>query len=129
MFIVTTYIAYLAISIAVTVWVGQTLYRRGRVFLIDAFHGNVELAESTNHLLIVGFYLLNIGYVNIALRESGDPQTVRACLELLSGKIGVVLLILAFTHFFNMYVASRIRRRALNHYTHPPVEPNFQLPR
>src|SRR5207245_218979 len=61
MYIVSAYIAYLLISLGVTVWVARTLHKNGRVFLIDAFHNNAPLADSVNHLLVVGFYLINIG--------------------------------------------------------------------
>jgi len=57
MYIVGSYAVYLAISLLVTVWVARILHQNGRVFLIDAFHGNAELADSVNHLLVVGFYL------------------------------------------------------------------------
>src|SRR5262249_23199559 len=61
--IVVTYLIYLLISVALTVWVARTLHKRGAIFLVDAFHGNAELAASVNHLLVVGFYLINIGFV------------------------------------------------------------------
>ena len=69
---VICYAAYLAISLAATIWVATTLHRNGRIFLVDAFHGNTELADSVNHLLVVGFYLINIGYVSMALRTPGN---------------------------------------------------------
>ena len=66
--IVTTYLSYLTISIALTVWVARTLHKNGRIFLVDSFLGNEKLADSVNHLLVVGFYLINIGYVTLALK-------------------------------------------------------------
>ena len=111
MAIVACYSSYLAISIALTVWVARTLYRSGRVFLLDAFHGNGELADSVNHLLVVGFYLINIGYIALALKTTNPLATVREAIELESTKIGVVLLILGGMHFFNMYVLARMRSR------------------
>ena len=108
--IVVTYLAYLTISVALTIWVARTLYKRGGVFLVDAFHGNSELADSVNHLLVVGFYLINIGFVSLALKTAATINTSRAAIELLSDKMGMVLLILGGMHFFNLYVFSRIRR-------------------
>ena len=67
--IISTYLAYLAISIALTVWVARTLHKNGRIFLVDSFLGNEQLADSVNHLLVVGFYLMNIGYVALALKH------------------------------------------------------------
>jgi hypothetical protein len=112
MYIVGCYATYLLISLAVTMWVARTLHKNGRVFLVDAFHGNAELADSVNHLLVVGFYLINVGYVTLALRTAGNLDTLRAAIEMVSDKIGLVLLVLGGMHFFNLFVFSRMRKRS-----------------
>ena len=56
-----TYTIYTILSLALTVWVGRTLFSNGRIFIIDSFNGNIEMADAVNKLLLVGFYLLNIG--------------------------------------------------------------------
>jgi hypothetical protein len=112
MYVLGCYLSYLAISIAVTVWVARTLHRSGRVFLLDAFHGNAELADSVNQLLVVGFYLINVGYIALALKTAEALTSVRQVIELESGKIGVVLLILGGMHFFNMFILAKMRRRS-----------------
>jgi hypothetical protein len=109
--IVLTYAAYLLISIALTVWVAHTLFKNGRVFLVDVFAGNEGLADSVNHLLVVGFYLVNFGYVSLALRIGYDVVSLRDGIEALSWKVGLVLVVLGAMHFTNLYVFSRIRRR------------------
>src|ERR1051325_6386330 len=86
-----SYGVYLAISVAVTVWVARTLHKNGRVFLVDAFHGNQPLADSVNHLLVVGFYLINIGFVSLALKFGIRPTDGPDAMEILSAKIGRVL--------------------------------------
>jgi hypothetical protein len=111
MYIEWSYIAYLVISVAVTVWVATTLHRNGRVFLVEAFRGNTELADSVNHLLVVGFYLVNIGYVTLALRTNLILHSTREAIELVSDKVGVVLLVLGCMHFFNLYVFNQLRKR------------------
>jgi len=135
--IVVTYVVYLLISVALTIWVARTLYKRGAIFLVDAFHGSSELADSVNHLLVVGFYLINIGYVSLALKTGATILTSRAAIELLSDKVGMVLLVLGGMHFFNLFVFSRIRshsqapRRPVP--PPPPVAPdavlNLAIPR
>ena len=91
---VTTYALYLLLSIPLTVWVARTLHRNGRVFLVDCFHGREELAESVNHLLVVGFYLVNAGFISLYLKLAGEVTAVRGVFEALSAKMGVVLLVL-----------------------------------
>lgn len=121
---ITTYLVYLAVSIALTVWVARTLFKNGRVFLVDVFHGNEALADSVNHLLVVGFYLINFGYVSLALKLGYDVATPREAIEALSVKVGMVLLVLGAMHFFNLLVFSRMRRRASLVNGPPPVPPD-----
>lgn len=120
--IVITYIVYLLISISLTIWVGQTLFKNGRVFLIDVFQGNESLADSVNHLLIVGFYLINLGYISLALKETQQVESTQTSIEVLSWKIGLVLLVLGGMHFFNLYIFNKLRRRAIAHNNILPLD-------
>ena len=127
-YIVWTYVAYLAISLAVTVWVAQTLHKNGRVFLIEAFHSNTEVADSVNHLLLVGFYLINIGCVTLTLKTAVTLANLRDSIELLSDKVGMVLLVLGIMHFSNLYIFSRMRKRAQESADRPPFPPDEFVP-
>ena len=119
--IVATYIAYLLISLCLTVWVARTLHMNGRIFLVDSFLGNEKLADSVNHLLVVGFYLINIGYVTLALKFGVAASTAQAVIETLSTKVGLVLLVLGGMHFFNLFVFVAMRKRAVNHQQPPRI--------
>ena len=121
--ITTTYVAYLLISVCLTVWVARTLHKNGRVFLVDSFLGNEQLADSVNHLLVVGFYLINIGFVALALKFGVTAVNVQEALETLSTKVGLVLLVLGGMHFFNLAVFTKMRKRALLHKAAPPAPP------
>lgn len=121
--IIVTYLVYLAISIALTVWVARTLHKNGHIFLVDSFLGNEKLADSVNHLLVVGFYLINVGFVTLALKYGVAAATAQECLEVLSTKVGLVLLVLGFMHFFNLYVFTRMRKRGLAGRHLPPEVP------
>jgi len=121
--ILPTYLAYLAISVALTVWVARTLHQSGRIFLVDSFLGNEKLADSVNHLLVVGFYLINIGFVTLALKYGVVAATAQEAVETLSTKVGLVLLVLGGMHFFNLLVFTKMRKRSLAHRTVPPLLP------
>ena len=127
-YMVGGYAAYLAVSVAMTIWVARTLHKNGAVFLIETFLGKEKLAESVNHLLVVGFYLVNIGFVALALRSSEPVWHVQAAVEVMSAKIGRVLLVLGGMHFFNLYVFTRIQRAAAQRNAPPPVTPRQFVP-
>jgi len=118
---VWTYAFYVPISIGLTIWVARTLHANGRVFLVDRF-GSERLADSINHLLVVGFYLINAGYIALALRFGAKPDSPQASVEFLSTKLGLVLLVLGAMHFFNLYIFSRMRRRTQQE-RHLPRDP------
>lgn len=126
---VVAYVVYLLISVALTAWVARTLSRNGKVFLADVLKGNEKLAEAVNHLLVVGFYLVNLGFVALYLRNADGVTDARELLEALSVKVGVVLLVLGIMHLGNVWVLSRIRRRgAMEHRPTPPVPPRGWAP-
>ena len=120
-------LAHLTLCVGAAVWVGRTLYKHGRVFLIDAFGGNAALADAVNHLLVVGFYLINIGYVFETLNGWYRAADGMSMVGMVGDKVGTVLLVLGAMHFFNLFVFSRIRRRALVRNAPPPVAPTQVL--
>jgi len=125
---VTMYLLYLAISTALTVWVGRTLYHNGSVFLVEVF-AQEGLAKTVNHLLVVGFYLVNFGFVSLFLRVSDGVGNAQQAIEALSLKVGVVLLVLGGMHFMNMFVLNRFRRRGIaSRHSTPPVAPDAWTP-
>lgn len=117
MILPSTYFVYLAASIVVTVWVARTLHTRGRVFLVTSFHGNQHIADAVNDLLVVGFYLVNFGYVALALKYGAKPTNIHTSIEFLATKIGLVMIILGTMHCFNLVVFTRIS-------THRPRRPH-----
>ena len=122
------YLAYLAISVGLTVWVARTLSRNGLVFLEDVFSDS-KLAQAVNQLLVMGFYLLNLGFVTVAMRSADNVPSTSRALETLSWKIGFVLLVLGVLHFFNVFALNRYRRGRLRHQaTRPPLPPAGRLP-
>jgi hypothetical protein len=110
--IVFTYLIYLLISVGLTVVVGRALSRSGREFLLEVFDGNAGLAEAVNRLLVVGFYLLNLGFVTLTMQTLGNVDGARQAVQVLSVKVGEVLLVLGALHFANLAVFARLRGRA-----------------
>jgi hypothetical protein len=103
-----SYLTYLVISIALTIWVARTLSKNGEVFLVKCFGQDEVLAKSTNHLLVVGFYLINIGF--ITLRLDGWSVNGSDWIPYVTSKIGVSALTLGAMHFFNMVMIAKLGR-------------------
>ena len=120
---VITYLLYLVISITLTAWVARTLFRNGRIFLVGCFLGKEDLADSVNHLLVVGFYVVNAGFIALYLKLGIEIVGAKELLEALSAKIGIVLLVLGGMHFGNILIFTKLRKRGMLHTAPPPIPP------
>lgn len=126
---VATYLIYMLFSVPLTVWVARTLSRNGRIFLVDVFHGNEDFADAVNRLLVVGFYLVNLGFVTLFLRTGDTVIDARGLIEQLSLKLGIVMVVLGVLHLLNVWIFNAIRRRSrIDEMTNPPVAPNGFTP-
>ena len=116
----TSYVIYAIAAIGLTGVLARTLFRNGQVFLRDVFADNEGMAEAVNHLLVVGFYMLNLGYAFLIFRTEETATAVEA-MENLVTKLGVLLLSLGVIHFVNIAVFWRLRRRNETPLELPPV--------
>ena len=109
-----TYLIYVVISIGLTFWVGRTLFVNGRQFLLDIFNQDAQLADSINKLLLMGFYLIDLGYVlkNLVIRSTVSSFT--DCFEMLSVKLGFIVVVLGFIHFLNIIILLILRSKSKN---------------
>lgn len=121
---VVTYVIYLLLGVALTMWVGRTLSRNGRVFLEDVFCGDRRMAEAVNHLLVAGFYLINFGFVVWYLRPSTNVHDARQVFDALSVKVGVVLLVLGGIHLGNLWLFTHLRRNRVRQEA-PPLPTDY----
>jgi hypothetical protein len=126
-FLVPVYIAYAIVAVGLTVGLARVLFRSGAVFLEDVFKDTPKMAEAVNRLLVVGFYLLNLGYAALIMKAYGANSAVEAA-EVLAWKLGALLISLGIMHFFNMWLFFRIRRKSQLAVLPPPVAPQMRLP-
>ena len=126
-YLVPVYVAYAVFALGLTITLARVLFRSGAVFLEDVFKETPKMAEAVNRLLVVGFYLLNLGYAALIMKSNGAATGVEAA-EVLAWKLGALLISLGVMHFFNMYLFFRIRRRSQLAFLPPPVAPQMRLP-
>jgi len=105
---------YAAIAVTLTIWLARALSRHGRVFLHDVFPDRTNLADAINQLLVIGFYLVNLGWALLLVRAGGlHVDTPRGAIEVLTTRLGMLLLLLGVAHLGNLYLFHRVRRSAV----------------
>ena len=109
------YLIYLPLVLMLTWYVAHTLFKNSRPFMLEIFHGKVEIATATNRLFETGFYLLNVGFAFKIMEITSTVATRQTMLEILSSKIGGYSIYLGVMLFFNMYLFFRGRKIAKQH--------------
>ena len=115
---VGAYIIFLGLMIFIIVYVGRYFYSNGRVFIISLFHGNVSLADQVNKLLLIGYYLFNIGYSFIKLKQWQKISNLEMMFSSLASNTGVLIFLLALIHYLNMLVIYQLSKSKSNSITH-----------
>ena len=108
---VISYIIYLVLSIGIIFWVAEVLFSNAHIFIDDIFHGDRVISDSTSKLLKLGFYLLNFGFVLFLMKSYGIRDS-KALFEVLSIKIGTIILILGGIYLVNIYSLFKFRKKA-----------------
>jgi hypothetical protein len=125
---IAVYVVYIAVAVGLTAWLARTLFRNGTAFLHDVFEDRPNLADAVNRLLVVGFYMLNLGYALYILRASRGLDAFDA-VQFLVNRLALLLVTLAGLHFLNVFVFWRIRARREQRHLPPPVAPQVLIPR
>ena len=120
-FLLTAYLIYMPVTILLTWYVAHTLFKNGRIFMLDIFHGKTEIAMATNKLFEVGFYLLNVGFALWILQIYVEVLSFQTVVEVLSRKIGGFAIYLGLMLFFNLYLFFRGRKASRMSVPHVPV--------
>jgi hypothetical protein len=111
---ILAYSIFALITIYIILWVGRLFHKNGRIFILSLFHKNEQLADTTNNLLLIGYYLFNIGYAVIQLSYWKTIITRNELLSSIATKIGTLVLLLATMHYINMFIIYQLSKNKTN---------------
>ena len=126
-YVMLVYVGYAAVAIGLTAFLARTLFRNGGVFLHDVFGERAAIADAVNRLLVIGFYMFNLGYAFYVLRAGRGLDGFDA-MQFFVNHVGALLLVLAVMHFANVFVFWRIRIHREQRHLPPPVAPQVLFP-
>ena len=99
---IITYTIYLPIIVFITVRIGWLCHKNGEMFLYTLFEDK-SLVKSINNLLLIGYYLTNIGYAIITISYWETIHNVVEVINSLTFTLGKIILILAVLHYNNIF--------------------------
>ncbi|MCY7291825.1 MAG: hypothetical protein LH615_06540 [Ferruginibacter sp.] len=111
---IIAYIVYLFITYLITVHVGKVFYKNGRHYIVAIVNKDEQLTDFINKILLVGYYLMNLGYATIMLRFWKTITTFTELIASVGNMTGRIVLSLAVMHFVNMYAITIIGKKQLS---------------
>ena len=107
---IAAYLIYLILTIFIIVYVGKLFYKNGRIFILALFKGDASRTDIVNNMLLIAYYLFNIGYALMTLRHWDKILSIESLIAAISVNMGVLIFILASTHYVNMMLIYYLSR-------------------
>ena len=98
------YAIYLTVTAVIILRVGNICYRNGNIFVGELVPGHEDLCKRVNQILLLGYYLLNIGYCAITLVQWDTIETVAALVETIALKSAIIICIISVLHYCNIFI-------------------------
>ncbi|MES2545418.1 MAG: hypothetical protein V4548_11065 [Bacteroidota bacterium] len=108
------YSIYLLITIFIIIRVGRICYRNGNVFVAELIPEHADLCQRINQLLLLAYYLLNIGYCAVTLVSWSTIVSVNELIEIISIKTSIIIFIISALHYTNIIVLTKYVQKLIN---------------
>ena len=107
-----SYAIYFLITVPIIVLVGWKCFTVGKTYLLDLFT-DINICNSINRILLIGYYLMNIGYVTFSLSEGLKTETSELFIVSIFTKIAKTLLLIAIMHYINVFLLTNFRKQII----------------
>lgn len=101
---ILAYCIYIIATILLIYGLGKYFHKNGRIFIFYLFHQQTNITDSTNNILLILYYLLNMGYAVVQLYLWQRITSLSLLLSSLIEKLSFILIILACIHYLNMLI-------------------------
>lgn len=101
------YVIYLLITTFIIINVGKICYRNGNIYVAQLIPEHKDLCQKTNQVLLIGYYLLNLGYCAMTLISWDKIISYPQLVEVISIKTATIICIIAILHYFNIFILTK----------------------
>lgn len=101
------YVIYLLITTFIIINVGKICYRNGNIYVAQLIPEHEDLCQKTNQVLLIGYYLLNLGYCAMTLISWDKIISYSQLVEVISIKTATIICIIAMLHYFNIFILTK----------------------
>lgn len=110
---ILAYIIYLSITSVIIIKVGKLCYDNGNLFVSQLIPNHEELCHQINKMLLIGYYLLNLGYCAMTLISWEKISTSNQLIEIIATKSAIIILIIGLMHYLNILLLTKYIKKLI----------------
>jgi hypothetical protein len=107
------YLIYLSLTSVIIIKVGKLCYDNGNIFVSQLIPNHEALCLQTNKMLLIGYYLLNLGYCAITIISWEKIQTSNQLIEIIATKSAIIILTIGFMHYINIILLTKYIKKLI----------------
>ena len=107
------YLIYLSLTSIIIIKVGKSCYDNGNIFVSQLIPNHEELCHQINKMLLIGYYLLNLGYCAMTIISWEKIQTSNQLIEIIATKSAIIILTIGFMHYINIILLTKYIKKLI----------------
>ena len=107
------YLIYLSLTSVIIIKVGKLCYDNGNLFVSQLIPNHEELCHQINKMLLIGYYLLNLGYCARTIISWEKIQSIKQLIEIISTKSAIIILTIGFMHYINIFLLTKYIKKLI----------------
>ncbi|SHM22471.1 hypothetical protein [Flavobacterium chilense] len=101
------YFIYLGITIFIILKVGKICYKNGNIYVADLIPNHADICQKINQVLLLAYYLLNIGYCAMTLISWQKIVSFSQLIETIGIKTSIIVFIISILHYLNIFIITK----------------------
>lgn len=98
---------YLLITSIIILKVGKICYQNGNVYVAELIPEHLDVCLKANQILLLGYYLLNIGYCAMTLISWEKIVSINQLVEVIALKSAIIIGTIAIMHYINIILLTK----------------------
>ena len=107
------YLIYLSLTSVTIIKVGKLCYDNGNIFVSQLIPNHIELCHQINKMLLISYYLLNLGYCAMTIISWEKIQSINQLIEIIATKSAIIILTIGFMHYINIILLTKYIKKLI----------------
>lgn len=107
------YLIYFSVTGFIILKVGKICYDNGNIYVSQLIPDHEALCQRINQMLLIGYYLLNIGYCAMTIIAWQKIISYENLIEIIASKSAIIIVTIALMHYLNIFLLTKYIKKLI----------------